>query len=315
MAEPRGGGVQLAPLAQPVSASGLLRLSDDSLCVSTDVAVSCGFIRALKRGFEPYGCQAQLAKTRTLPAYAPCPKTPSRMVGGTCGSVEAQDSASASIRDGHGRRFFNWCGLLLNVHSCEVQPDLRRRGGAQTLSSSTRLPARLRVSRLASRMRTAAKNKLFPIFVDPQLNSGLTVRRTVLHALAYAMTLGLACARWVLARKQPAIALRAVTDLIRYTSSMTRRYQRRCISAPSHMDGGMGFPSMLLEHLEVQWLGWAALAMVLPTSCIGVGRVAASKRKRLECVGASLLPPEALLLLEEAANVRGLTVGCVKASF
>lgn len=29
---------------------------------------------------------------------------------------------------------------------------------------------------------------------------------------------------------------------------------------------------------QVQWLGWAALAMVLPASCVGVGRATASRR-------------------------------------
>lgn len=298
------GAMSRGSLALPAGVSALLRLIDDSLCVSTNSAVSHGFVSALKRGIEPYGCHAQLEKTRALPVHE-------QGLGASPRAQSGARSAASPVRDGHGRRFFNWCGLLLNVQSCEVQSDLCRRSGAHTLSSGTRQPARLRASALASKMRAAIKNKLVPIFIDPQLNSSLTVRRNVLHALAYAISLGLACTRWVLARRQPAIALCTVAGLIRYTSSMTRRYQRRCVLMQPNEGGDIDLPSTMLEHLEVRWLGWAALVMVLPTSCVGVSRAAASRQERLERVGASQLTPEALVLLREAASARGLTVGCL----
>ena len=116
-----------------------------------------GFLNAMQRGFPEFGCCINDSKTRMH-----CPDS---VAQGTAGSSGEGSAALTSLPgDGASRRFFAWCGSLINVESCEVQPDYRRRSAARC-STRPRLP----LARMLDRFRAAIKPKLRRLFVDPQV--------------------------------------------------------------------------------------------------------------------------------------------------
>jgi len=274
------------PGATPSKCSVLLRLIDDSLCVSSDVRVRDGFLTTMAHGFVSYGCSTSVAKTRAasgagraslgraihatgthaeigaaccggsvgsnLQCVASCDLPGpafSRPTSGastgfasedipfrdiTAGSMavsgldDAQDPRAAAIGptacDARGREYFGWCGLLFNMVSCEVHPDMGRR------RASLRVPGRAPLSSLRDRMRTAAKPQLRALFVDPTLNSTLTVRRNLNHAFLHAISSALAATGRAAASRHPEVVTSAVAELACFAARVVRNNQRRCLS-------------------------------------------------------------------------------------
>ena len=278
---PCGGGV----------ASALLRLVDDSLSVTTDGTTHAGFLEAMQRGFPQFGCCINASKTRT---HCPAAAAAAARLGGAHGAAQPANPA-----DGAGRRFFAWCGSLINVDSCEVQPDYRRRSAVRCFSARPRLPL---ARALLDRFRAAVKPKLRRLFVDPQLNSTLTVRRNVFHALVYAFTLGLPAMRHAVAAGQLSGLLRCVNELLTFTARVASSNQRACLGLPALR---LGRGSTLLESQEVAWLGWKALCAMLPggLNC-ATARAARARVRHVESAGS--MSGDNLALLGEAAEGRSL---------
>ena len=401
----------------------LMRLIDDSLCVSTDAPTRDGFLTTMARGFESYGCTTGIAKTRLASSGDPC--EPASLAptphGGrshmpSCGetgagrshrpscndSLLAADSqcsahggrapprawpsqASAEVShpptahsaersaataaiatagsvggagfndpqdlrapgrgpsavDALGRQYFGWCGLLLNMTTCEVHPDMSRR--RSPLSLGVRTPPRS----LRQKLRAAVKPQLRAIFVDPTLNSALAVRRNLYHGLLHAISSALASTGRNVATQADFVAA-AMRELVGFASRVVRNNQLRCVVAIASSartsnaggngggvggrgdggggsggggglgggdgGGGEGAPgpgpagrppcSTLVEQPEVEWLAWTALATVLPMA-LTAGRTAAlSRRRAVEASGR--VCARSLELLRAAADARSL---------
>jgi hypothetical protein len=298
------------PAGRLVDVSMLIRLVDDSLTVSTRQADAVGFLAAMQRGYPDYGCRSNPAKdraswrgarpTRAAATAAAAAAAAAATAAATAAAAAATAAATAAaaaaaapagaggeearggdlVHDGFGRAFFSWCGSLLNVASGEVQPDLRRRGRLH--ASGVRALGGQPLCVLLRRMSGALRPKLHRLYLDPQLNSGVTVRHTlpqpraathsyllspfyqvrrnVFLALLHAASFGLAFSRRVVALRNPDALIELLGDVIRFAASTAHSTQRRCATLPPEEMRGC---SVLLETAEVVWLGWAAVEVLL----------------------------------------------------
>ena len=139
-----------------------------------------------------------------------------------------------------------------------MQPDLSRRGKLH--ASGVRALGGQPLHVLLRRMSGALRPKLHRLYLDPQLNSAVTVRRNVFLALLHAVSFGLAFSRRVVATRNPDALIELLGDLIRFAASAAHSTQRRCATLPP--DEMLGC-SVLLETTEVVWLGWAAVEALL----------------------------------------------------
>ena len=208
------------PAGRLVDVSTLIRLVDDSLTVSTRQSDAVGFLAAMQRGYPDYGCRSNPAKDRaswgrarptraaaaaataaaTAAAAAAAAARGAAVLGaaaapGVAAAAAAAAAAGAAgearggdlVHDGFGRAFFSWCGSLLNVSSGEVQPDLSRRGRLH--ASGVRALGGQPLCVLLRRMSGALRPKLHRLYLDPQLNSGVTVRRRLSRAATHSSLL------------------------------------------------------------------------------------------------------------------------------
>ena len=133
-----------------------------------------------------------------------------------------------------------------------------------------------------------------------QLNSTLTVRRNIFHALLHSISVGLIGIRRVFVVKEPTLALEAVAELLPFAARVARCNQRSCLRL-SPCD--MGASSTMLEAQEVVWLGWTALSTILPRNCVSAIQVAEQRKQRIWDSG--LLPVACLSILQEACSSKG----------
>ena len=300
----------------------LLRLIDDSLCVSAVERTRDGFLSAMGSGFPRYGGATSVAKTCVASSTAPPASTADTAdsVTAAAGSLAAAGhndpralrapAQGASATDGRARRYFRWCGLLLNMATCEVHPDMSRRRAHVSIGPRAHKP------QLRARMRTAVKAQLRAVFVDPTLNSAVAVRRNVYHGLLHAVSAALAAVGRSAAAHPAGGLIGAVRELIGFAARVVRGNQLRCLGmaragTPDSRGGGSAADtprgSTLVDPSEVAWCAWTALLTALPASCVGMRGDARSRRTRLEVSGQ--LCAESLQLLRAAADARNLVVG------
>ena len=298
--------------------NALLRLVDDSLTVTSNATNHEGMLTTMRRGFPQFGCRVNNSKTRAqCSAHSRATKHPEHS---TVVSQPAEQTDSSDCRDGLGRRFFPWCGSLINLTSCEFQPDFRRRAVAYPLAGRAQ-PGGLRM--LASKFRATVKPKLRRIFVDPQacpppapsartpsvrvtnaqVNSTLTVRRNVFHALLHAVMLGFVAARRGQTFYEPQSVLQCVDGILTFAARLAIANQCACLAR----DDRTRLPaSTLLERREVAWLGWVALCAALPQ----MKRTASARLLRIEC----RLSDKNLTLLRVACNRTSLVITATSAA-
>ena len=163
-------------------------------------------------------------------------------------------SIATRLTDRSGRQFYPWCGWMIDVRTAELRPHLARARAALARAGRPP-PSGACPMRMLSLLCKAARPKLHRAFVDPQVNSTLTVRRNVFIALLHALLQ----ARLVTQTSTPArILATTLSSFLSFVSATATIHQRRAVLVPPH---GVG-SSTLLASCEVVWLGWAAIEVV-----------------------------------------------------
>lgn len=88
----------------------LLRLTDDSLFISTSKAQVTFFLGRMHHGFAEYGCRANRRKTAVSFDT----------------QLDGQVVHENAYQTEDGARFMRWSGLLVNCHTLEIQADYTR---------------------------------------------------------------------------------------------------------------------------------------------------------------------------------------------
>lgn len=101
----------------------MLRLVDDFLFVTTSRAAAEAIVQKMQDGFPEYGCCINPLKTR---------------LNFNC-TVRELSLARNVWRAKDGSEFIQWCGLLMNASSLELQADYTRYSG-QHISTSLTMP-------------------------------------------------------------------------------------------------------------------------------------------------------------------------------
>ena len=314
---------------EPHSLQLQLRLIDDTLHVQTlDATLTAAHpssmpppepanpIASLEHQLSSFGSVINPSKVRAYPATAR-PSIGARLamdaaVEAITDTTNATTNADADADDVHvlppgmctdaqGRHFFPWCGWLIDVATCEVRPHL---GKARLLAAREHRPRRGSVS-LARWLALACKGlkpKLHRAFVDPQLNSGLVVRRNIFHAFLHALLsshLGQQDAA-------PAALTRALEACVLYGSRVARTHQRRAVQMAPH--GRCA--STLLAGCEVEYLGWAAVSVICQHRPATLGAPALRRRIRRRLTLAEQrcvqLAEPCMPLLATACDAQGL---------
>ncbi|KAJ5177714.1 reverse transcriptase [Penicillium coprophilum] len=219
----------------------LLRLVDDFLLVTPDVAVATRFLEVMIRGQPLYGVQINPAKSMT--------------------------NFSAAI-DGillprlEGSPLFPYCGSLIDTHTLEFHRDRDRilEGGesaAATLSSTltveaTRLPGRTFYRKVLSSFRL----QLHPMYIDDGHNSRAVVLGNIYCSF---ITSAMKMYRYMKslrgrAHPGPAIIMQTIRDLILQTAGMIQA--RRAGSSVASF-------SCFIQQSHLRYLASAAFRFVL----------------------------------------------------
>ena len=169
---------------------------------------------------------------------------------------------SQHLADGKERHLFPWCGWLIDTTTCELHAHLSRARVAHARDRGRRCGGHS-LGKILSLLCRVVRPKLHCALVDPQLNSGLMVRRNIfgalLHALLHAQ-IGSQLPRGCRSRRNKGAGALSATVLafIAFSTKVARSQQRRAVlTPPCGVDG-----SMLLAGCELHWLGWAAVEVV-----------------------------------------------------
>jgi len=291
------------PTAEPHALQLQLRLIDDTLHVQTLDATPtaahpssmplpepANLLASLEHQLSSFGSVINPSKGRTYPATArpstgatlAMDATVDAIIDTTNADATTNAGADADADDVHvlppgmctdaqGRRFFPWCGWLIDVETCEARPYL---GKARLLAAREHRPRRGSVS-LARWLALACKGlkpKLHRAFVDPQLNSGLVVRRNIFHAFLHALL----SSHLSQQDAAPDALARALEACVLYGSRVARTHQRRAVQLAPH--GRCA--STLLAGCEVEYLGWAAVSVICQHRPATLGAPALRRRIR-----------------------------------
>lgn len=156
-----------------------LRLIDDTLNVSNApdneiMAPTAGSIGGSTADSRTFGSVINASKVRsscinTAVSAASQASAADRQVSvDEAGAPTAAGSGGSDVcSDRAGRRFFPWCGWLIDVASCEVRPHLAR---ARQVAARERAPPRGHVSlvQITRSLCKSVKPKLHKAFLDPQ---------------------------------------------------------------------------------------------------------------------------------------------------
>eukprot|EP01052_Picozoa_sp_SAG31_P004764 SAG31_NODE_201_length_20535_cov_15.315081_14_plen_312_part_00 len=105
----------------------LMRLVDDFIYITTDLAAAENFVHTLHKGMPSYGCTVQAEKTTTTFQTELDAKSSSK------GGVSKTKSAIGQGEPG----FVRWCGLRFNKRTLEVQADYSRYCGEDLRDAMT----------------------------------------------------------------------------------------------------------------------------------------------------------------------------------
>lgn len=175
--------------------------------------------------------------------------------GHSTNASKLRDSSSAANlpSDGYGNRWFPWCGWLVHTATCEVMPDYSR---ASKQHSRRRRLTPLSARELVDKMSRGLKPKLHHVFLDPHLNSPITVRRNVFHAFLHSLSLSANLNKSAIASHKPAVSAEAFQHLIELAAQISLSHQRTAAGLPPRNTAA---PRHLLAQSEVSWLGYEAL--------------------------------------------------------
>eukprot|EP00897_Mesotaenium_endlicherianum_P010077 jgi/Mesen1/9098/ME000058S08593 len=227
--------------------------------MSVDKARAAAYVAAMHAGFEEYGCRANEAKTRVSFELGEGVREGEGRGGdggGDGGETRVQGKA---YRAASGALFMPWAGLLINVHTLEVQADYTRYGGDHIASSLTVARARHPGANLAAKLCQFLRPKCHALLYDPTLNSPATVRVNAYQAFvlcAMKMHSYLRCMPPG-AHHNPAFLFCAILGAIRYME----RIICQCLLAAERLVGGPVGPAPSRAHVE--WLGLTAFHRVL----------------------------------------------------
>uniref|UniRef100_A0A3Q7EJC6 Telomerase reverse transcriptase n=1 Tax=Solanum lycopersicum TaxID=4081 RepID=A0A3Q7EJC6_SOLLC len=221
----------------------LLRLIDDLLFISTSKEQASKLFSRLQRGFRAYNCNMNEQKFGTNFQMNIIPGLGSDRL------YVVEDGTS----------FLQWCGLLINCSTLEIQADYTRYLNSPLSSTLTvswlNKPGRNFKARLCSYL----KPKCHPIFYDSNINSAVVVRLNIYQSfLLCAMKFhcylyDLSC----LHRFSTKFYVDALQKSLRY---MKRLIKRRMYSFKTGSDFR---PVLEVEKEEIEWLGLTAYKQVL----------------------------------------------------
>ncbi len=138
----------------------LIRIVDDFLLVTPCLEVAQRFLSKLSVGNPHFGVKINPHKTRTN-YDRQVPKT----------SNPTSRSGIANVCD---RRFFSWCGLLVNTRSCEIRIDYGRFAGTNAFDNLATDGIKTGAS-LPTRMKFFVKPRCLPLLYDSRLHSNVNI--------------------------------------------------------------------------------------------------------------------------------------------
>ncbi|XP_038051267.1 telomerase reverse transcriptase-like [Patiria miniata] len=140
----------------------MLRLIDDFLLVTPNLEKAKGFLTVLLNGLPKYGCQTNRTKTLTNFPFV----------------FDGQQIQSIGQSE-----LFPWCGLLFNTENLEVCNDFTRYKDVSIRYTMSLDSSGDVISKVKTKLIQAMQAKCAGFFLDPQINSFLTVRRNCYEML------------------------------------------------------------------------------------------------------------------------------------
>lgn len=142
----------------------LVRIVDDFLLVTNDKGASERFLKKMQEGIPEMGVKVNPAKT--LVNF----------------DVELKASDGTSALASKCKKWFPWCGMLIDTETCEVQLDYSRFAGSLAHDSLT-VDLINEGAALKLRMKTFVRPRCQSIFFDSFLNKKATIERNLYQAL------------------------------------------------------------------------------------------------------------------------------------
>ena len=221
----------------------LVRMVDDFMLVTSDVAKLTGFLRTMYRGNASLGVQINEEKSKVS----------------TKVSFETSDGDTRHL--GHDpcsrKQDFSWCGMCFNVITGEVGVDYSRFHRGRGRDTLTVEHAKNQGSRLKIAMKTFVRPRCLPIFFDSSINTSKTQRINFyqLHVLSAVRTVDYIRSSSLLRTLESNLSFLSacIDSTIAYSVSLVASRLRHC-GAPQ---------TMQISRSHANWLGWMAYHDVL----------------------------------------------------
>ena len=146
----------------------MLRLMDDSIFITTDKSSSERFMKLMSEGYPEMGMKINPSKSRVNYDL----------------QLNSVDGNESKVQISRGE-WFPWCGMLLNMISCEVRVDYSRFRGSSARNSLT-VDYVKNGDKLRVRMKSFIRPRCQPIFFDAYINSMETVLSNFYQAVLFA---------------------------------------------------------------------------------------------------------------------------------
>eukprot|EP00978_Attheya_sp_CCMP212_P023396 scaffold71588_cov47-Attheya_sp.AAC.2 len=245
----------------------LVRIVDDYLLITSDHGTSLRFVEKMNKGIPKLGIKINDDKTRVnynLPDYF-------ELSGGTANNTHC---------DGP---YFSWCGLLIDVDTCEVRLDYSRFANTKALDAMTIDRSGNEGKQFGLRIKSFIRPRCMPIMYDERINSIETMHTNFYQAILlcaiktrHYITSGLVDG----CRRNPSFIASSIMNLISYAYTLI---VSRVKNASLQGNGKVcvGQKEHPFKRHTALWLGYHGFEYVFQSSQIDFEEVLAVMKKQV----------------------------------